>query len=245
MVRKLLLLGFLSLLFIGCQFTETMVLKEDGSGTMHLTMDMREMMAFTSEMDTTTTKMDTLIVMKDMLEEKKDSISKLSKEEQARLKKLEPYKMRMKMNSEEEEMFITIMRDFKDVSEANNIMDGLGKGTNFMPKSPNTNAEVEADPESDVLGVRFSFKKGIFKRDGYVKNEEAYQKQLDSLDGAEAFMGGMRYRLEYTFPRKIKSVNMDDASFSLDGKTLKVDRGFLEYFKNPDVLDLEVVLENK
>ena len=47
---------------------------------------------------------DSLISFKDMLEEKKDSISQLSPEDQAKLKKLEPFKMHMVMNPETKEM---------------------------------------------------------------------------------------------------------------------------------------------
>ena len=34
-----------------------------------------------------------------------------------------------------------------------------------------------------------------------------------------------------------------DAKLSLDGKTIEIERSFLAYLKNPDILDLEVELE--
>lgn len=43
---------------VSCQFTETMVLNEDGSGRMSIEMDMSEMMAFGGMID------DTLLVRK-------------------------------------------------------------------------------------------------------------------------------------------------------------------------------------
>ena len=61
---------------------------------------------------------------------------------------------------------------------------------------------------------------------------------------AEGFMGTMVYKLKYTFPKKIVKSSIEDARFSLDGKTIEVESTFLEYLKNPDVLDLEVELEN-
>ena len=36
---------------------------------------------------------------------------------------------------------------------------------------------------------------------------------------------------------------MEDAMYSADGKTIEFERSFVEYIKNPDVLDLEVKLE--
>ena len=56
-------------------------------------------------------------------------------------------------------------------------------------------------------------------------------------------MSGISYKLKYTFPKKIKKTSAEDATFSLDGKTLELERGFVEYLKNPDVLDIEVELE--
>ena len=58
-------------------------------------------------------------------------------------------------------------------------------------------------------------------------------------------MSGITYKVKYTFPRKIKSTSVEDATFSLDGKTLELQRNFIDYMKNPDVLDIEVVLEKE
>ena len=65
-----------------------MVLNEDGTGCMSLSMDLSEMMAFSGEFgqDSTMTKRDTIITFKDIFEDKKDSIAKLSKAEKKKLK---------------------------------------------------------------------------------------------------------------------------------------------------------------
>jgi len=75
-------------------------------------------------------------------------------------------------------------------------------------------------------------------------DKEQHSAQMDSLKQVESFMGRTQYKIKYTFPRRIKSASIEDATFSLDGKTLELSRGFLDYFKNPDVLDIEVELEN-
>ena len=56
-------------------------------------------------------------------------------------------------------------------------------------------------------------------------------------------MSGMTYKLKYTFPRKIKKSSVEDATYSLDGKTIEMERSFIDYIKNPDIMDLEVELE--
>ncbi len=97
MVYKLLALIGLIFCLVGCQFTETMVLNEDGTGRMTLSMDLTEMMAISGEMgkDSTMVKQDTVISFKDILEEKKDSIAELPKEERQRLEAMENYNLRM------------------------------------------------------------------------------------------------------------------------------------------------------
>ena len=74
-------------------------------------------------------------------------------------------------------------------------------------------------------------------------DQELFQQQLDSLEGAEMFLSGSTYTLKYHFPKKIKSTTGEEATFSQDGKTLIYEVNFLDLMKNPSVLDLEVELE--
>ena len=80
MVQKLLCLFACMLTLASCQFTETMVMNEDGSGTMTVEVNLNEMMAFggAAVADSVAMKIDTIISMKQFLEEKKDSIATLS-----------------------------------------------------------------------------------------------------------------------------------------------------------------------
>ena len=238
-----LILGAFSL--VSCQFNETLVLNEHGTGRMSLSMDLSEMMAFGGEMsqDSTFTKQDTIVSLKEIFEEKKDSISKLSKAEQKRLKAIENYKIHMVSDPDENKLIVDVFSDFKDVSEANNLMQGFEQTESLLPGNKSAGADDDS-PESELLGVSYTFKKGVFKRDAFIKDEERHKSQLDSLKQAESFMSSMKYKIKYTFPRRIKKASAEDATYSLDGKTIELERNFLDYFKNPDVLDLEVELEN-
>jgi hypothetical protein len=245
MILKLLALFTIALTLVSCQFTETMIMNEDGSGTMAVEVNLNEMMAFggSALTDSMSVKMDTIIAMKQFLEAKKDSISKLSKTEQDKLKKLENFNIHMKMDTESSEMVYDISTNFKDISEANDILNGLEQASNVMP-NPDSNTEIKKEEDSpEVVGVNYTFKKGIFKRDAYIKDKKLHQQQVDSMKQAEAFMSGSNYTLKYTFPKKIKKTSNPEATFSADGKTVTLQQPFMEYFKNPDVLDLEVVLE--
>lgn len=243
MVLRSIFLLVAIIFFASCQFTETMVLNEDGSGRMAIDLNMDEMMAFGGMgLDSSTVKMDTLISMKEFLEEHKDSIATLSSEQQQKLKKMENYNIRMLMDSEEEKLTVNMYTDFKNVSEANDIMNGLNEGSAAMPNMSGTSIESKED-SPETMGVKYQFKGKKFKRDAYIIDKELHKQQVDSMKSAEAFMSSMKYKLKYTFPKKIVKSSIEDATYSLDGKTLEVERSFLDYLKDPDILDLEVELE--
>lgn len=245
MKLRLLFLFVIAFTAVSCQFTETMVLNEDGSGTMNVQVDMGEMMAFMGQsgIDSTEMKIDTIVKMKQFLEEKKDSISKLSVAQQQKLKKLENFNIHMLLNSETSEMVYDISTKFNSISEANDILNGLGQAGSLFP-DPNANPEETKEEDApDVIGTKYSFADGVFTRDSYIKDEKLHQQQIDSMKQAEAFMSTSYYTLKYTFPKKIKSTSNAEATFSEDKKTVFVKEPFLDYFKNPDVLDLEVLLE--
>ncbi|MBT8262585.1 MAG: hypothetical protein KJO05_07165 [Bacteroidia bacterium] len=245
-MKKLFFFIIASTTLLSCQFTETMVMNEDGTGRMSLSMDLSEMMAFGGEMsqDSTFTRQDTIISFKDVFEEKKDSIAKLSKAEQKRLKAMENYNIHMVSDPEENKLVMDIFTDFKDISEANDLMKGFEQTEGLLPGNESSADDSDDGPEPEILGVSYSFKRGVFKRDAFIKDEERHKVQMDSMKQAESFMNSMMYRLKYTFPKKIKNSSVEDATYSLDGKTIEIERSFLDYFKNPDVLDLEIELEN-
>ena len=240
---------FLAVVFLySCTFTETMVLNEDGTGTMSLQMDLGEMMAFGGEMaqDSSMVKQDTIISFKDLFKEKEDSIAQLPASDQARLKAMENYKMRMVSNPEDNTFLLDVFTEFEDVSQANELMRGLEQTDGLVPgQQANPSAGEDDPPSPETLGVRYSFDKSVFRRDAYIKDKAAHKAELDSLKQAESFLTSIEYKIKYTFPRRIKSTSVKDATFSLDGKTMEFERSFLDYFKNPDLLDVEVVLEEK
>jgi hypothetical protein len=246
MFKKLLLIVSLALITISCQFTETLVLNEDGTGSIAMEMDFSEMMALSDAFsnDSSLVRTDSIIYMKDMLIEKKDSISKLPKAEQQKLKKLENFSFRTVMDPKSSKMFFTIATDFQKIDQANELMSAMENSGSFM-QGTGSDVKVGSDDDSGgIVGVNYTFKKGKFKRDAYIRDETKHKAQIDSMKQAEAFMGGAIYRLKYTFPKKIKKVSVEDATFSLDGKTMEFERSMLEYMKDPDILDVEVELEN-
>ncbi|WP_432412791.1 hypothetical protein [Rasiella sp. SM2506] len=245
MIKKLGLLVLLAVTLVSCQFSETMVLNEDGTGRMSLTMDMSEMMAMMPMQDTLDMKMDSVMSFKQLFEEKKDSIATLPREEQERLKLLENYQMRILMDPEKQKMEYEIFTDFKSVAEANNLMEGLNASETMggSPMGNSNKTKEKKESQEQPTAVKFTYENSVFKRDAYIKDPEAFAKISDSIQSLEAFMEDAMYTIKYTFPKKIKSVSIKDAKISSDGKTVTFQKPFLAYMKNPDELDVEIILE--
>ncbi len=246
MKYKLFLLACLAVLCAGCQFTETMVLQQDGSGTMKVEVNLNEMMAFSqmSGGDTALVKLDTLIKMKDFLREKKDSIATLPEKDREKLEKMENFNFHINMDSEAGIMVYDISTKFRSVSEANDILNGVEQAGNLLPTSaatPGQDQEEEDTPE--LIGVEYSYKNNTFRRNGYIIDKTLHQQQVDSLKKTEAFFGSSNYTLDYTFPKKIKKAILNGEPLTTEGKSIVIKRPFIQYFKNPDILDLEVELE--
>src|SRR5690554_2438717 len=93
-------------LFASCQFTETMVIHADGSGSMSMELNLDQMIVMTQGMSDKqeTFSMDTLVWVKDLMEEYKDSIAQLPKEEQRRLKDLNLEKYNIRINADSEKI---------------------------------------------------------------------------------------------------------------------------------------------
>ncbi|MEP2935867.1 MAG: hypothetical protein ABJM06_14350 [Gilvibacter sp.] len=248
-IFKFLAVAVLALFATSCNFTETMTLNEDGSGKMSVFFDGSDLMAMGGEKlaENDTTSIDSILDFKDFIEENRDSIMALPAEDRDKIMKLERFKMHMIMNPQEGKMTFDMYTDFNDVSEANDILEGFDQLDSIMEDGSEEEEEEEA-PElpasnEEKVRVKFSFKNNVFTRDAYVEDKEKYKKQTDSLESMAMFFNSSKYKLQYTFPRKIKATNREEVTYSADGKTLYYEVGFMDYLKNPDVLDIEVELE--
>jgi len=248
---KFLAFAALGVFMTSCNFTETMTLNEDGSGKMSVFFDGSDLMAMGGEKlaESDSTSIDSIIDFKDFIEEKRDSINALSPEDREKIMRLERFKMHIIMDPVSQKMTFDMFTDFDDVSDANDILEGFDQLDTFMGNGGEEEEEDDNAPELPVsndekVSVKYSFKKGVFKRDAYVENAEKYKKQTDSLESMAMFFGSSKYKLQYTFPRKIKATNREEATFSADGKTVYYEVGFMDYLKDPNVLDIEVELEN-
>ena len=149
------------------------------------------------------------------------------------------------MDPEKQQMEYEIFTDFGSVAEANNLMEGLNasESLSVSPMGDNVNPKEKKESQEQPTAVKFTYKDNVFTRDAYIKDAQAFAKMSDSLQSIEAFMEDAMYSIKYTFPKKIKSVSIADAKISSDGKTVTFQKPFFAYMKNPDELDVIIILE--
>lgn len=233
------------IVFTSCEFSETMVLNADGSGEIKIQMDASEMIAMISSMGDDEVKgmeerVDTTFYFADILKQSKDSIAQLPLEQQEKLKKLEAYGVHIKMDVEKGEMVYDIFLNFKDISEANDMFKVFNKISDTGTKTVKSN---EGLPDQESIKVNYSFKNNVFNRNSFIADKVLHLQELDSLKNTEMMMGGTVYKLKYTFPKTIKSVSKTEATLSHDKKTVFLEANYFDYFRNPEILSLEVILD--
>ena len=232
-----------TVLFVACNFTEEIHFNKDGSGKMNICFDGSEMLQMIPESDSISTKevIDSTLVFKDFLREKKDSIAQLPIEEQKKLKKLEPFSIHMVVDEPNGVMNFDMFSDFKNVSDVNDAFNAFQNANAIGPSAGD--ASMPKKSSNEATQVSYTFDGSKFVRATEIKDMELFKKSMDSLQSAEMFLGGSTYTFKYHFPRRIKSTNIEEATFSMDGKTMIYEVNFLDMLKDPESIKIEVELE--
>lgn len=241
---QILVCALVAIFTCSCNFTEEIHIKEDGSGKLSINFDGSELMQMAGdEMAQTNEKpVDSIISFKELLEEKRDSIAELTPEEQAKLKRLEHFNLHMVMNPEEKIMKFDLFSEFKNVNEVNDAFNTF-KEAGMMNAGKAQQQPAPMAGSDQATEVNYTFRGNTFSRKAKIVDEELFQQSLDSLAGAEMFLSGSTYTIKYHFPKRVKSTNLEEATFSADGKTLIYEMPFLDLMKDPTALDLQVELE--
>lgn len=243
-------IGIISLGLTSCQFSESIYINEDGSGKMEFSFDASEIMQMAGDKMTQKAgekEIDSVFSFKTLLEEKKDSISTLPVEQQEKLKALESFSIHIVMSAKQQKMNIGIFSAFKNVSELQNAFSAL----NVVSDMQNGDAETKDDnnPFSAMLNggnskLSYSLKDGVFKRTIKIIDKEVQEQLTDSLGQAAMMFASSKYKLNYHFPRKVKSVSNENALFSEDRKSVTVEYDLMEYLSDPELTNLEIILED-
>lgn len=251
------ILACVSLMMLtSCQFSENIHINEDGSGTMNFSMDASEMMGMMSQMgegdaaNGMDKAMDSTIVFKDIMEDYKDSIAALPIEEQKKIKALEDFRMHITMDPKKETMFFDLETDFEDANDLQDMFKAMNSLSNLKGKSDDAPVSPSASPFSGMdnngaTSVNYAYDGTVFKRIAKIEDQEKHQQSLDSIGESVMMFGGSKYKINYHFPRAVKSFSKEGAMYSEDRKTVTFEVGFMDMLKDPELLNFEVVLENK
>ncbi|WP_136483142.1 hypothetical protein [Cognatitamlana onchidii] len=249
---KFLIIAISAIFLVSCQFSENIYLNADGSGKMEFSFDASELMQMAGDQmaeGAGDEDIDSTFTFKEIFDEKRDSISKLPIEEQEKLKALEPFSVHMLMSKNDKKMNVDFYTDFKNTTELQDMFMALNAVSNLKGQG-----DAKVNDSSNLFSsmgdggnsqLSYSFKDGVFRRSVKVLDKELQKQMKDSLGQAAMMFANSKYRLNYHFPRKVKSVSNDKAMFSADGKTVIVEYGLMDYLSNPEVMNLEIVLEKE
>jgi hypothetical protein len=259
----LVFLVIFSLSLTSCVITENVSFNADNSGKINYKFDMTKVMQMMGgkmgqSEDKKTKDIDSTFTMASLYEAKKDSIAKLSKEEQEKFKKMEKFACHMVMKEKEGVFVYEMTADFKNTAELQEMMSPVNTLSELSPKGKNVPAD--AAPKNDGI-TRYTFDGKKFSKSVVVKSKEetkedlkkGLQKEGVEKEEAEAFsnqmsqsmdmmMGESTYDMVVTFPKKVKKVSIANAKISEDKKTVTVSYPMKDYMESKN-LNFEVELE--
>ena len=227
-----------------CVFVEEIHVDDNGKGNYSFKMDMGEMMSSLSEMSPKDSLSqpevtDTIVYFKDILLEKKDSISKLSKEEQEAFESLGKFKMHMQIDEAEGKMIMDISTDFNSLSDLRNVQKNIAKAQVLQDKKGD---KGEMPSNADIT---YTLKNKTFRRSVALKKftEDEQANYDQAMEKASMFLEGSLYKVIYHFESDVKKVSFEGAQISDDKKTVTIEVLMDSLTKNPQMLDFEIKLK--
>lgn len=233
-----------------CNFTENINVNDDGTGDFSVEVDGSGLMAMAGDklgekMGASKNKknIDSTFSFKQLFEQRKDSIAKLSAEEQAALKKMENFVMHMKMNAEKKELLFSMNTPFKNVSELQDMMSGMKTLNDLKGKSKKETPNPLGNGLSNNAKLNFSYNGKNFTRTAIIDKEALNKIKKDSLGIAKMMFASSKYTLKYHFHKPVKTVSNPNALFSADRKTITIQYPFTDYMDNPEKMNLNIAFD--
>jgi len=270
---KLLFALLLTLALTSCTITEKMIINDNGSGKFAYDIDGTKMMsmmgsAFKGDDKEDTKKdkketvnrknkkvVDSTFTFKEMFASKQDSISKLSPEEQAKIKKMERFSVRTIIDEEKGIMNYSMFTDFNSISELQDVMSPVESMKSISPTGQKSGGMGMApDALEDNSSTSFfydgkTFKKTVAKIEKKKEvTEEAEEGSEDDVankmkESLDMFYDQSNFKVVYQFPKAVKKISIENALYSEDRKTITIEYPLKDYMENPDKLNFEVTFE--
>ena len=234
---------FIVIVIQSCQVTEIIHLNPDGSGSI-LVEQLRDEQSYQLVAGENYSKEekfeDTTYVFQDYAKKYGETFSRLTPFEKSVYEKHFPVKVKIKKSSYEKEFRTQLSQQFKSIAE---VAD-LYKTEDYADNIQNNYA---LSAEKHYYSVVFLFDGNCFKRIVAITNPEELKKQQEQLaqikDRITSFPLKQSFELRYYFPKPIQSVSNTKAIISDDKKALVLTFSLIEVVVNPELTNLEVVLE--
>lgn len=253
-----------------CSITEKMIVNDNGSGKFSYEIDGTKMMsmmgsAFKEEGKSSKKKnkkeqpskdIDSTFTFKELFAGKQDSISKLSPEEQAKIRKMEKFSIHMVMNEEKGILNYTLFTDFNSVAELQDVMSpvesmktlspsgqtgGLGMAPNSVQESASTKFFYDGNKFSKTLSKLQ--KKEETEKQEVSKESEELSEELKLKQSMDMFYAQSSFKVVYQFPKLVKKVSVENALYSQDRKTVTIEYPLKDYIETPEKASFEVEFE--
>lgn len=231
-------------LFSSCHVTETIKIAKDGTGTIE-TEELRDedsYLKITGEnYSKEETYQDTTYLFKDIIKKYEANFSKLITSEKDLLSKYNDVEVSIKKNSYAKEFVTRIYQKFEKIE---NVPD-FYKIENYKDDLK-YNYSIAA--EEHYFSLSYSFDGTVFRRIVKITNKQTQAQKTEEISEMLSHLVKLKinqtYVLNYTFPRKIKYVSNLDAKISEDKKSINLKFLLSDCAKNPDITNLEIVLED-
>jgi len=261
-MKKLLLLLILAFFVTSCTVTESIIFKENGSGQFMATYEMGDAMKiFSNAMggkDSDKKKsgkvMDTTMVFADIMEMYKDSVAALPENKRLAMEAVKDMFMTMRIDESKEEMNFGVGLNFNSIDDLKDIQEKIKKAQSLNAQNDQIEMMKSGSPLGKFMGdnddkVTYSMTENSFSRlttlpENY--DETGVEALFDESNPEDKeFMTHFEnayYTVKLTFPRPIKSVSVKDTELSEDRKTVTYKKNWLDYIKNPLLLDVNIEL---
>lgn len=235
---------FLIVLSVSCQVTETISINQDGSGTIEVVKHREEhsyMQLAGENYSKETIFKDTTYVFEDYIEKYNYNFVKYTEPEQKLFNEYKNVRVHSKQSAFEKEFKTVISLSFADVGE----VPDLYKTDNY---ASDIKFNYALTAEEHDYRVSYAFDGNTFKRTVKIIDAVLLKKNFDEIESLKKRFSKLQlvqsYVLDYRFPRKIKSVSNAAAKISEDRKSVKLYFLLSDCLQNPEITNLEVVLED-
>ena len=231
------------LTLVGCQMSETLYFNSDGSGTIE-TASLRDEQSYMKlklgNYNNEEVFYDTTFVVKDIIAKHAVTFDRISEADKAVFSKYNAVEVAIKNSSYEKVFQTTISQKFASASQ---IVD-LYKTTEYVSDIRNNYA---LSAEEHYYEVSYSFDGTTFNRKVIITDTIELKKQQTRIDTLAIKYGKLdltqSYRLDYHFPRRIKSVSNPEVVYCGDRKSFILDFRISDCLKNPESTSLTVILD--